>query len=120
MSKRTPCWKCGAAPKHKKPRRQDFPSEVAWLNACVIWLDYVWPERVDQRRKVAAWRDLDAEAAPQRTRQRIAELLELDRDFTPAEDEEFDKLVRSMKQDRKRRRNDGVAPVNIERTNRGR
>ncbi len=76
-----------------RPYRDDFDSEVSFLNACLAWLDYQYPARVDQRRKVAAWLDLDAEADPIRVNARLGELIKLDRDFTDDEAAEFERLL---------------------------
>lgn len=85
------CYRCGAPHEPKKPHRDDFDSEVAYLLACLEWLDYEHPERQEQR--ALAWLRLDTSAQLERVIPRLRELLALDRPFDVAETAEWDELT---------------------------
>lgn len=85
------CYRCGAPHEPKKPHRAEFDSEVAYLLACLEWLDYEHPERQEQR--ALAWLRLDAAAEPERVVRRLRDLLTLDRPFTAAEESEWNDLA---------------------------
>lgn len=86
----------------KRPRRSEYKSEPDYLNACLRYLDAKYPEREEQRKRVAAWMRWEMET-DERLRARIGELILAD-DLTDAEDDELDRLTDEWKARRRRGR----------------
>lgn len=76
----------------KRPRRENYSSEVEFLLACLHYLDLKHPGREGQRKRVIAWMRWSEEHDPEMLRARIGELVALD-DWTPKEAAEFDRLA---------------------------
>lgn len=77
----------------KRPKRRDYKSEPHYLIASLRYLDAKYPGRVGQRKRVAAWRRWNEEHDADVLRDRIRDLVLLDRPFTDAEEAEFLELV---------------------------
>lgn len=73
------------------PRREDYPSEHAHLNACLAALDAAFPAREQYRERIAAWRRMEAPSDLDAVVARLRELVEIDREreMTDAECREF-------------------------------
>lgn len=80
----------------KRPRREQYASEPAWLNACLRYLDAKYPEREQYRERIAAFERWEAEHDLEAMRARIGELMATT-DWTTEEADEFDRLATAWK-----------------------
>lgn len=85
----------------KRPKRKKYASEPDYLLACLRYLDAKYPGRKGQRERLAAFRRWDSEFAHERVIGRLRELIALDRDFTAAEQAEFNELTTVYLQQRR-------------------
>lgn len=86
------CWHCHVPLEPVRPHRADFDSEPAFLMASAIWLDFTFPKRSQQRKRVREWDRLDLEADPERVVARINDLIGRD-ELTARQGAELDRLI---------------------------
>ena len=75
----------------KRPRRRNYESEPAYLNACLRYLDAKYPRRDQIRKRIAAWQRWEIERDDEPDVARLRELVALD-DLTDDEAAELARL----------------------------
>lgn len=100
------CWHCHVPLEPRRPHRAEYDSEPAFLMASALWLDFAFPKRSQQRKRIREWDRLDLEADVDRVVARINDLLLFD-DLTSKEDAELDRLIDVWKVHRRNARQTG-------------
>ncbi|MBZ4488026.1 hypothetical protein LQ938_11900 [Microbacterium sp. cx-55] len=87
------CWSCGVEQHPERPSGAQFASEPEFLVASLVWLDYTYPQRVQQRERIRQWDLLREETELEALAARIRDLLAIDDVWTEDQQDEGDRLL---------------------------